>query len=223
MGILDQLKKEVDDKRGGAGSEADLSAKRETEYQQHLLPKMQQLFSTMQELLEYLGQLGTIEVKDYSPTMPQIGTLKQGGYKLNTDGMGGFAELNKLRQINLMYKLTGLDTFNYTVEGKLAGEQEADNLRAKNLKVETKTFINDRGIPATAFTVERLFSVHVKFDVDYDNSKIKLIMVNHDNFLNLRQSFAASDITEEFIDEFVRYLIRKDKVFTARMGRRVTF
>ncbi len=223
MGILDQLKKEVDSKRTAVPDEADIGVRRETEYQQNLLPKMQKILATLQELLEYLGQLGTIEVKDYSTSMPQIGTLKQSTYKINTDGVGGFAELSNLRQINLIYRLSGHDTFSYTVEGKLAGEQELDNLHARKVKMESRTFINDRGIPCMQFTIERNFTVFVKFDVDYDNSKIKLFFVNHENLANLRQSFTADEITDQFLDEFVRYLIRKDKVFLARMGKRAIF
>jgi len=63
----------------------------------------------------------------------------------------------------------------------------------------------------------------VKFEVDYDNSKIKLFIGNHENLTSIRNSFAASDITDEFLDEFVRYFIRKDRVFVARMGKRATF
>lgn len=210
MGILDQLNKEADDKR-------------EAEYQHSLLPTMHKIFATLKALLDYLNPLGAIEIKDYSSSMPQIGTLKQGGYKINTDGVGGFAEQNNLRQINLLYKLIGHDTFSYTMQGKLAGEQEADKLRSKNLNVETKTFISERGIPSTTFTIERNFLAMVKFEVDYDNSKIKLFIGNHENLTSIRNSFAASDITDEFLDEFVRYFIRKDRVFVARMGKRATF
>lgn len=220
MGILDQLKKEAESKKQGAAEDADLAKRREQTYQRLLLPTMQKLLKSTQELLEVLKDLDPVEITSYSARRPEIGKLVQSDYRINTDGKSGFTDLDKLMQINLSCRLKGNGAYRYEVIGKLAGETELEFLHNRNFKVEADSKLNASGVPATTFSVERNILVHLRFEVDYDASCIKFMEWNYDNFSASTQVFQVADLNFEWIDQFLRFLLRKDGDFAARLKRR---
>ncbi len=66
MGILDQLRKEADQKKSSEQQEIDQNKLCEQNYKAEILPKMQEIFSYMQELVKYLNYLEVpVQVEDY--------------------------------------------------------------------------------------------------------------------------------------------------------------
>lgn len=221
MGILDELRKEAESKKQVAVEDAELAQRRERTYQQILLPTMQKMLKSIQEVLEYVQQLGPVEVESYSNKRPEIGKLVQGDYRINTDGKSGFEELSKLRQINLSYRLKGSGSYQYSIIGRLAAETELEFLQGRNIKVETTSKADANGVLTMTFTVPRDIPVWISFVVDYDNSAIKFTEYNQDNFSSSSQSFAVTALSKDWIDQFLRFLLRKDNQFAARLTRRM--
>jgi hypothetical protein len=221
VGILDELRKEAENNKQTTGGDAKLAQRREQTYQQILLPVMKRMLNSIQELLEYLQTLDPVAVDSYSVNRPEIGKLLQGDYRLNTDGMSGFEELNKLRQINLSFRLKGAGFYKYTIMGKLAAETELQFLHQRKVKVETKSEAGPNGVLSTTFTVERDIPVSMSFVVDYENSSIKFTEHNQENFSSSAQSFGLGDLSKDWIDQFLRFLLRKDNDFVASLKRRM--
>jgi hypothetical protein len=221
VGILDELRREAESKKQASVDDAELQQRREKTYQQILLPTMQKMLKSIQEVLEILPQLGPVEVENYSVKRPEIGKLLQGEYRINTDGRSGFEELSKLRQINLSCRLKGTGSYQYTIIGRLAAETELEFLQARNMKVETTSKTDANGVLTMTFAVPRDIPVWISFVVDHDNSTIKFSEYNQENFSSSTQTFPVTSLSKEWIDEFLRFLLRKDNKFAARLTRRM--
>jgi len=214
MGVLDQLRKQADQKKSSEKQEIDQSKKRDHTYKTEILPKMQEIFQYIQELVEHLNYLEVpIQIEHYSHRFPKLGMLSQKDYKLNTDGYAGFADIDKLMQINMTFYCVRSGSFHYTVKTKTAIEQEVAFFHAKRLKTKILRVPSTGGDEAAKFIVERIIPVRLRFEVDYDQSKIKVMINNHTNFSSYAESWTASQIDAKFLDTLARYILRQDNDF----------
>ena len=102
MSVLDELRKKADEKKSAEQQEALANEQLEEIYQAKILPKMQFIFDSFQETIEYLNFLKEpVEVRNYCSKYPQFGNLFQSNYRINTDGRIGLADYNRLMQINI--------------------------------------------------------------------------------------------------------------------------
>ena len=221
MGILDQLRKEAESKKQVLMSDAELVQRREETYQRALLPAMQKLLQALQEVMEYLKDMDPVVIKDYSTLRPEVGRLIQRDYKLNTDGQSGFVDSHKLRQINLSYRLKGEGAYEYKVIGKLSAETEQDFLFNRGIRSDAESKLDANGTPIFMISIKRDLPVYIRFEVDYENSNIKFRELNQENFSTSSAVFAAEDVTDEWIDEFFGFLLRKNSTFASKLKRRM--
>ena len=214
MGVLDQLRKEADEKKSSERQEVDQKQQKKDAYKKQILPKMQELFKYLQELVDHLNYLDVpVQVENYSLRFPNLGTLAQKNYKISTDGYGGFADIDKLLHINVTFFCVGEGVFQYVVHGKASIEKEIAFLHIKHLSVKTQNMPGIDNEEATKFFVKRLIPVRLRFEVDYDASLIKVIINNYANFSIYTESWQAADINDGFLDVVARYLLRKDSEF----------
>jgi hypothetical protein len=186
----------------------------EREYQATILPIMQKIFLFFKEIVEHLNYLEKpIEIEEYSRDYPQMDTLTQTHYKINTDGYAGFADFNRLMQINLTFTCQGNGEFTYVLEGKVRIEQEVAFLHSRNVPFTWNQYISSKGIESSTFTITRKIPVRFRFEVDFEQSKIKLSINNHENFNIYSKAFAAEAINELLLDEVIRFLLRQDGDF----------
>ncbi len=213
MGVLEQVKSAATNQQpypSTAVSEQQL----ESVYQTQLLPKMQKTFLFFKEIVEHLNYLEKpIEVEQYSHDYPQMDVLKQINYKINTDGYSGLADFNRIMQINVTFMCQGQGDFTYTLEGKTRVEQEVSFLNSRNIPFVWNQYVVAKGVEAATFTITRKIPVRFKFEVDYPQSKIKLLITNHENFNVYSKSFEASAINELLLDEVIRFMLRQDGDF----------
>lgn len=214
MGILDQLRSEASSKQESESAAASVRKQLEDEYQTNILPRMQKTYLFLKEIVEHLSYLEkAIEIADYCQRYPQMGALSQTDYKINTDGYGGLADFNRIMQINVIFNCVGRGSFSYEVEGRTRIEQEIAFLHSKNVPLQWNQYINSRGVEAATFTITRKIPVRFKFEVDYNNSKIKLLIHNHENFNVYKETFEPSAVDESLLDEVIRFMLRQDSDF----------
>ncbi|WAR45078.1 hypothetical protein [Methylomonas rapida] len=214
MGILDQLKQEAAEKQKLQESQTNLQKQREDRYRAAILPAMQKAFKFMQELVEYLNFLEhAVVVEEYSNQYPQFGQMKQQDYKIYTDNHGGFADVDRLMQINVRFFCVGFGSFSYNLEGQNRIEREVAFLTSRNVHFDWKLLDGRSAIPSAVFTITRRIPVRFRFEVDYDNSKIHLLINNHENFNAYKKAFAPEDVNDELLDEIARFMLRKDSDF----------
>lgn len=214
MGILDQLREKADEKKSAEQQQIDLKQLREQRYKKYILPKMQEILKYMQELVKYLNYLEVpVQVEEYSTRYPKLGPLMQQDYRISTDGFGGLADEDKLRHINITFFCAGEGAFDYVVRSKVDIEHEIAFLHAKRLLFKTQRIPGHKKESALKFVVQRKIPVRLRFEVDYDNSLIKVLIHNYAHFSVYTESWEAEAIDHEFLDMVSRYLLRKDSEF----------
>jgi len=214
MGVLDQLRQEADQKKSAEQRVDNQDEYKEQSYKTQILPKMQQVFKYMQELVAHLNYLDVpIQIENYSDRFPKLGTLKQQDYKINTDGYGGFSDLDKLMQINVTFYCAAPGEFQYRVQTKAAIEYENAFLHSKRIPSKMLSAGAAGREDSARFVVARKIPVRVRFEVDYEGSRIKVMINNHTNFSSYSEFWRIENINADFLDTLARYLLRKDNDF----------
>ncbi|MDD2760192.1 MAG: hypothetical protein PHH11_07845 [Methylomonas sp.] len=214
MGILDQLKQEAAEKQQQRQTKVSLQKQRDDHYKESLLPVMQKSFNFMKELVEYLNILEhAIVVDQYSSKYPQFGPLTQQDYKIYTDNHGGFADFDRLMQINVLFYCVGPGSFSYNLESQGRIEREVAFLTSRNVNFDWKLLDNRSIMQLACFSITRKIPVRFKFEVDYEHSKIQLLINNYENFNIYKKSFSPEDVNDELLDEIARFMLRKDSEF----------
>ncbi|NOR68693.1 MAG: hypothetical protein GQ532_03175 [Methylomarinum sp.] len=209
MGILNQLREEANQKKENELNKLTRKEQLEKNYQTQILPRMQNTFHFMKELVDHLKFLEhAIKIENYSSHYPQFGTLTQTDYKINTDGIVGFVDSKRLMQINVSFQCLGDGDFFIKKKGEFAIEQEIAFLHEKQIKFKWN--------PAQSFNetanikIYKNFPVNFRFEVDYEQSQIKLHIKNHAEFDNYTKTFQPDEVNDELLDEIARFMLRKD-------------
>ncbi|POZ53731.1 hypothetical protein [Methylovulum psychrotolerans] len=210
MNILDELRQKAEEKKRALHEHKTQEAQHEKTYQKILLPKMQFLFDSFQELIEYLNFLEEpVLVPHYSPKYPHFGTLFQRNYKINTDGRMGMADYNRLMQINVRFLCEAEGSFSYTLNGKSLIDKEHAFLFDRGLRFQQK----NRGMDGALFIVERKIPVHFRIMVDYKKAVLKVGIFNHENFQVFQKTFMPEQLDDCFLDTLLGYFMRRDNRF----------
>ncbi len=212
MGILNQLRDQADQKKANTIDQSTVKEQLEKNYQTDILPSMQKTFHFMKELVDHLKFLEhAIKIENYSSQYPQFGRLTQTHYKINTDGFVGFVDPEQLMQINVSFQCVGDGEFIIERKGRLAIEQEIAFLHDKQIKFKWNPSQNFN--KTANIKVYKSFPVSFRFEVDYDQSQIKLHIRNHSEFDTYTKVFHPHEINHELLDEIARFMLRKDSDF----------
>jgi hypothetical protein len=210
MSILDELKQKVEAKKQAQYEQSQLNEQLEHTYQQTLLPKLQFFYDCLHELVEYLNFLEEpVQVHHYSRRYPQFGTLSQKNYKINTDGIMGLADYNRLMQVNVSFNCEAEGGFSYALSSKPLADKEYKFLFDRGLRFQQKHQHPDKAV----FVVERKIPVRFQLRVDYPSSMLKVSIYNHESFRIFRKRFTPEQLDDEFLDAFLCYFMRRDDRF----------
>lgn len=214
MGILDQLKQEAAIKQELDPPQVKKINLQDRLYQDQILPALQNTFNFMKELVEHLNFLDhQVIIEEYSDRYPQLGRLSQQNYKIYTDDYGGFSDFDRLKQVNVRFFCVGEGSFSYTLLGQNRIEQEISFLTSRKVPFEWKQLGHRSQIHNARFTLSRKIQVYFKFEADYDNSKIRLLILNHENFTLFNKIFSPEEVNNALLDQIARYMLRKDNDF----------
>lgn len=213
MSVLDELRKKADEKKAAEHQQALTNEQLEQVYQSKILPKMQLLFDSFQETINYLNFLEEpIHVKDYCQKYPQFGDLSQSNYKINTDGRIGLADYNRIMQINVTFFCEAKGDFSYRLESDPLIDKEINFLQAKQLFFDWK-HQSIVGVPCTLFIIQRKIPVAFRVEVDYNNSLFKVAIKNHEDLRSFTKIFSPEQVDNDFLDGLLSYFLRKDNRF----------
>lgn len=214
MSIIDELRIKANEKKEAQQQQETHEQHLASNYKHLLLPKMQQTYTYLNEVVKHLNYVAEpIVIKDYSHRYPQLGELLQQNYRINTDGFAGLADFNRLMQINLTFSLKGEGSFSYNIEGKRIIEQEISFLHSRDMPFEWKNILGKSGIQTAAFTILRKIPVRFRVEVLYDKSQLLFTVDNHEDFSLHTKILDAEQVTEEFLEKLVSYLLRRNHDF----------
>jgi hypothetical protein len=212
--ILEELRRKAEEKKISEEVQTQKEAHLERIYQAELLPKMQRLFNSIQELLRHLEVIAEpLLVKDYCKSFPQLGVLQQTHYKINTDGRMGMADFNRLMEINIHFICEGQGSFQYKAVSNLLIKKEVEYLHSKRLSFDWRRETASDGNIIGVFTVKRYIPISFRIAVDFPQSKLNVSIHNHENFESLTRSFTANEFDDDTLDALLSYLMRKDRRF----------
>jgi hypothetical protein len=214
MGVLDELRKKADEKKAAEQLEATNKEQLEQVYQSQILPKMQFIFDSFQEAIKYLNFLEEpVRVDYHCEKYPQFGSLLQSNYRINTDGRIGLADYTHLMQINVSFFCEAKGEFNYRLESEPLIEKEVQFLQSKKLYFDWKYLTPAGGAPCSVFTIQRKVPVAFRIEVDYEHSKLKVSIRNHENLQSFSKKYSPEQLDNQFLDELLSYFLRKNNRF----------
>lgn len=213
MSVLDELRKKADEKKAAEQQQVSTNEQLEQVYQAKILPKMQLILDSFQETINYLNFLEEpIQIDNYCAKYPQFGSLSQSHYKINTDGRIGFADYNRLMQVNVSFFCEADGEFSYRLESDPLIDKEINLLQSKRLLFDWKHKSVVGGY-CTLFTVQRKIPVIFRIEVDYQHSLFKVFIRNHENLQSFGKSFTPEQVDNAFLDALLSYFLRKDNRF----------
>lgn len=211
MSILDELRQKAEQKKAEQLQQESAQQQLERVYRSALLPKMQYFYDCLNETVKHLNFLEEpILINNYSSRYPQFGELSQKNYKINTDGYSGLADYNRLMQINVNFVCEAEGEFSYALQSKRLIEAEVAFLHARRLAFSWKNQAMVTGVESAGFTVQRKIPVSFKIEVDYNFSKLKVTINNHENLEFFSKSFAPEQLDDDLLDAIISYLMRRD-------------
>ena len=211
MSILDELRQKADQKKAEQLQEQSTQQNLEGIYKSALLPKMQYFYECLNETVKHLNFLEEpILIDNYSSRYPQFGELSQKNYKINTDGYSGLADYNRLMQINVIFFCEAEGSFTYSLQSKRLIESEVAFLHARRLAFTWKNQSVVASIESASFTIQRKVPVSFKIEIDYNSSKLKMTINNHENLEFFSKSYSPEQLDDDLLDALISYLMRRD-------------
>lgn len=209
MGLLDDLRKQSTDlKKSHADSAANQAELLEI-YKTKIHPAMTAIYTHVNELLEHLNFVKPTILAPYTLTASGIKrNLKQHSYKIVTDSS------DEMKQIILTFQCTDEDNVEFEVENKKNVEKHIEYLQRYNLQFSTqkqKDYLHE--ISSATFNLQSKVKITISIEGDVQNSCIHLKFNNFQDLGLLKRDISAEQVTEEFLDEMGKYLIRESYDF----------
>jgi hypothetical protein len=211
MGLLDELKKQAETLKGEAQRTTSESLVLNTKLTE---AKMQQTFQFLSELIKQLNVL--------RPESPRGFDIETAGRFENLSLDDFFLDYRKKKigdkeyfdHIILRFKHGSDQVLEVKRDAKQLIDRLRDFLLASNIKFEMSEKKNERGFVMDAtfripYVVRSEVIIHAKGDIAQLVFKIK----NIERISSFELQFPASEVTENMLDEFARYVVGKTNKF----------
>ncbi len=209
MGILDDIKNQAEALKAKEEAEQQRQAELLEYYQQNLNPKMQQIYSFLNELtthLNYIKQHTPVEYPVKPGHTPH--TFLQQDYKVTIDSA------KDIREINLRFDCVLEEPLVIEVEGADRVRNYTELLHSYRIEFNrTDEKDSKYELIGAKFRVPGPIPVNVIFQGDVENSAINLILRNVEKPGVVKHSFKDRHITEEFLDGLGKYILRQNPEF----------
>ena len=209
MGILDDLKNQSEVQRASEEQEKQRQADLLKYYQESLHPKMLQLYTFLNELIEHLNYIKT-ETNVLYPVNPDgsMQAFQQADYKVTIDSA------NEVKEINLVFYCSLNEPLIFEVENIDRIQRFTDVLHSYRIEFDrTDNKDSNYELISTKFKVVGPIPVNLILQGDIATSSIHLILNNFEKAGFNKHTFKDRHITEKFIDDFGRFILRQNPEF----------
>jgi len=209
MGILDDLKNQSDALKQNEQQEKQKQADLLKFYQEKLHPKMLQVYSFLNELVEHLNYINQ-DTKVLYPVSPD-GSMQeflQHNYKVTIDSA------TEVKEINLHFYCKLAQPLVFEVENAERVQRFADVLHSYRIDFDrTDNKDNNYELISTKFKVLGPLPVNIILQGDIATSSIHLILKNFETPGFSKHTYKERHITDEFIDDFGKFILRQNPEF----------
>jgi len=209
MGILDDLKNQSEVQKTAEEQEKQRQADLLKFYQENLHPKMLQLYTFLNELTEHLNYIKK-ETKVSFPVQPDGSMLEfeQGEYKVTIDSA------NEVKEINLRFNCKLKEPLILELENSERILRYTDVLHSYRIEFDrTDNKDSNYELISSKFKVIGPVPVNVILQGDIATSSIHLLLSNFEKPGASKHTFKERHITEEFIDDFGKFILRQNPQF----------
>jgi len=209
MGLLDDLRKQSTDLKNSHASDAARQAELLEFYKTKIHPAMTSIYTHVNELIEHLNFVKPAITAPYTLTASAIKrNLKQSGYKIVTDSS------DEMKQIILTFHCSDEENVEFEVDNKKNIEKHIEYLQRYNLQFTTQKYKDDlHEVSFAKFNLQSRVKVTIVIEGDIQNSCIHLKFNNFQGLGLLKRDIQAEQVTDEFLDEMGKYLIRESYNF----------
>ena len=209
MGILDDLKTQSEVQKAGEAEEKQRQADLLKFYQDNLHPKMLQLYTFLNEFIEHLNYI-KLDTKVNYPVLPD-GSMKefaQGDYKVTIDSA------TEVKEINLRFYCDLEEPLIIELENSERIQRYTDVLHSYRIEFDrTDNKNSNYELVSSKFKVIGPIPVNVILQGDVATSSIHLILNNFEKPGVSKHTFKERHITDEFIDELGKFILRQNPEF----------
>jgi len=209
MGILDDLKNQSEVKKAGEAAEAQRQADLLKFYQENIHPKMLQLYTFLNELIEHLNYIKT-KTKAAYPVQPdgRMQTFKQSDYKVTIDSA------NEVKEINLRFYCKLDEPLIFELENSERIQRYTDVLHSYRIDFDrTDNKDSNYELISAKFKVNGPVPVNVILQGDIETSSIYLLLSNFEKPGASKHTYKERHITEDFIDGLGKFILRQNPMF----------
>lgn len=209
MGILDELKSQSEAQKNDVLKEQRRQAQLLEYYQQHIHPKMMQLYSFLNEFIEHLNYIGSTTETSY-PIAPDgsARNFTHSDYKITIDST------TAVKDMNLRFNCCLKDPLIFEIENSKRIHTYADVLNSYRIafdRVDNKN--SNYELISAKFKVNGPIPVNIIFQADVEASKINMLLYNFEKPGATKHVFSAEQITEEFMDGLGKHILRANPEF----------
>jgi len=209
MGILDDLKNQAEDKKAKEEQEKRRQIELHQYYQKNIHPKMLQLYTFLNEFIEHLNYIKNITKVSY-PIAPDgsLVEFEQSDYKITIDSTKAITDMN------LRFDCTLSEILVYEIENSERILSYTDVLHSYRIdfdRVDVKD--NNYDLIRAKFKIKGPISVNIILQADIQTSSINMLLNNFDKPGSSKHIYKERHITEEFIDDFGKFILRQNPMF----------
>lgn len=209
MGILDDLKNQSEAQKAKEEQEKQRQADLLKFYQENLHPKMLQLYTFLNELIEHLNYIKTETIASY-PATPDgsMQEFNQADYNVTIDSA------TEVKEINLRFYCSLKEPLVFELENIERIQRFADVLHSYRIEFDrSDNKDNNYELVSAKFKVIGPIPVNIIVHGDVATSSIHLLLSNFEKPGVSKHTFKERHITEEFIDDFGKFILRQNPEF----------
>lgn len=209
MGFLDDLRNQANKKKQDEHAEAKRWEQLTQDYRENIHPKMANLYSHLNELIEHLKVVNPEIKTDYILTASgDMATLKQQEHKIVTDSA------EEMKEILFKCVCAGDKKIKYEVENKKNIDKHIEYLQRYNLKFDSRLQRNDsHEVTHAKITVEPAINMFVLIKGDIESGQITIKFSNVEALGTREHTFRPEQVDDEFVDNVIKYIMRNTDHF----------
>ena len=214
MGVLDELKQEIEDLKAKEGETQQTPQADADLVRRKLLPKMQALYKYFKEFHEHLQVVSPDVAGDY--VLEGLGTLTnlcQCDYQLATD------DPKSILKFIFHWSCSRSGRQEFKVENPILAEQHRENLWKQKLRFNKRDVQNGVG---AMFVVDAYVPVSFEFEADTIKNVIGLKLTNLGTLGVVHHSFPPDKVNAELMDELAKCVLRRENRFDELCGEKMS-
>lgn len=209
MGLLDDLKKQSAEQKAKEQSERELKEQQFAFFKEEMQPKLEAIYSYLQELSEHLNYIEREITVSYSlGSNVTLSDLRQQDYVLKINRRENMSEMA------LRFHCRGEDAMCIKAENESQFNQLKELFYQNRLDYQARETRDERrNVLGGDITVQKDIPVLFQFDSDIENGCIVLKIRNFEHLGIRKILLFPRQIDEAFLDSLGRYLLREVDTF----------